>query len=345
VARARNTNTAAGGKKETYMGYHILLTKLDNFKVCVERGVYGGIYSTGSPKSEQMNSEVIAGFAGIKIDDFAFLYVKNVGLYGLWKVTCDPFYDDKPVWNDPKQTFPYRICFVPVVREFGNPIALSDILDLRDKGKIWTFDLATFTKKSHHPITTDEGKELIRLLLRNNPIYVPTKPTPNPYMPEAKRPLPIQLDCSKKGHLSYEGYLNAWFMQAFARGKLKEIIGDYSDFINHVPTSFNKVMDIFLTHVTNIDGVDILHKFTCLELKTGTVTEEDLNQIIMYENWLIRKLAQGDSQMVQSILIGFDFDEKVLGYRDKRRVIEEKVVRLIRYRVDKEKHDVTLHEE
>ena len=326
------------------MGYHILLTKLDNFKVCVERGVYGGIYSIGSPKSEQMNSEVIAGFAGIKIGDFVFIYVKNVGVYGLWKVICDAFYDDKPVWNNPSQTFPYRICFVPVVREFSNPIALSDVLDLRDKGKIWTFDLATFTKKSHHPITIDEGKELIRLLLRNNPIYIPTKPTPNPYMPKVKRPLPIRLDCNKRGLLLYEGYLNAWFMRAFAEGRLKEAIGDYSDFINHVPTSFNKVMDIFLTHVTNIDGVDILHKFTCLELKTGTVTEEDLNQIIMYENWLIRKLAQGDSQMVQSILVGFDFDEKVLSYRDKRRVIEEKVVRLLRYRVDKEKHDITLHE-
>lgn len=327
------------------MGYHILLTKLDNFKVCIERGVYGGIYSTGSPKSEQMNSEVIAGFAGIKIGDFAFLYVKNVGLYGMWKVISEPFYDDKPVWNDPKQTYPYRICFEPVVREFGYPVALSDILDLRDKGKMWTFDLAAFTKKSHHPITTDEGKELIRLLLRNNPIYAPTKLIPNPYLPESRRPLPIRLDCDKKGRLIYEGYLNAWFMQAFAHGRLKGIIGDYSDFINHVPTSFNKIMDIFLTHVTNVDGVDILHKFTCIELKTRTVTEEDLNQIIMYENWLMRKLAQGDSQMVQSMLVGFEFDESVLGYRDKRRVIEEKAVRLLKYRVDEEKHDIILDEE
>jgi hypothetical protein len=327
------------------MGYHILLTKLNNFEVCIKRGVYGGIHSTGSAKSEQMNSEVIAGFAGIKIDDSVFLYVKNVGLYGLWKVICEPFYDDKPVWDDPDQTFPYRICFAPVVREFGNPVALSDVLDLRDKGKIWTFDLATFTKKSHHPITTDEGKELIRLLLRNNPIYVPTKPIPNPYVPKAESPLPIKLDCDKKGHLLYEGYLNAWFMKAFAQSRLKEIIGGYSDFINHVPTSFNKIMDIFLTHVTNIDGVDILHNFTCIELKTGTVMEEDLNQIIMYENWLIRKLAQGDSQMVQSVLVGFDFDEKVISYRDKRKAIEEKVVRLLRYQLDKERHDITLHEE
>ncbi len=327
------------------MGYHILLARLENFRVCLERGVYGGIHSIGSPKSEQLNSEVMAGFAGIKTGDFVFLYVKNVGLYGLWKITRKPFYDTQPIWNDPNQTFPYRICFEPVVRGFSQPISLSDILDLRDKGKIWTFDLAAFTKKSHHPITTDEGKELIRLLLRNNPIYAPTEPIRNPYLPTTTKPLPLLLDSDKKGRLIYEGYLNAWFTQAFANGKLKEFIGDYRDFINYVPTSFNKIMDIFLTHSTNVDGVDILHKFTCIELKTGVVTEEDLNQIIMYENWLIRKLAQGDSQMVQSILVGFEFDERVFNYRDKRKIIEEKTVRLLKYKVDKEKDEVLLTEE
>jgi hypothetical protein len=144
----------------------------------VERGVYGGIYSIGSPKSKQMNSEVIAGFAGIKIGDSVFLYVKNVGLYGLWKVTCEPFYDDKSLWNDP--------------------------------------------------------------------ICVPTKSLSDPYLSEVPRPLPMQLDCDQKGHLIYEAYLNAWFMQAFAHGRLRGLIGDYSDFINYVPTSFNKIMDIFL---------------------------------------------------------------------------------------------------
>jgi len=328
------------------MGYHIFLAKQDNFKVCVEKGIYGGIRSTGTPKSQQMNSEVVSSFAGVKIGDFVFFYVKNVGIYGLWKVTTEAFYDDTKIWNDPVQLFPYRVCFEPAVREFRRPVALSDMLDLRDKGKIWTFDLATFTKKSHHPITTDEGKEIIRLLLRNNPIHSVVKPLAAPYIPRSgqKRAFPIDLSCDRKGRLIYEGYLNAWFMHSFAHGKLKEVIGEYCDFINHVPTSFNKIMDIFLTHVTNVDGVDILHKFTCIELKTGMVGEEDLNQIIMYENWLIRKLAQGDSEMVQTILVGFEFEDKVVAYRDKRRAIEEKTVRLIQYRVKEDKSDITLNE-
>lgn len=90
--------------------------------------------------------------------------------------------------------------------------------------------------------------------------------------------------------------------------------------------------------------VDILHKFTVIELKTGVVSEGDLNQIVKYETWLVRKLADGDSEMIQSILVGFDFDDKVLDYRDKRKIIEQKTVRLIRYSVDQDKRDILLSE-
>ena len=79
-------------------------------------------------------------------------------------------------------------------------------------------------------------------------------------------------------------------------------------------------------------------------MKSKIIKEGDLNQIIMYENWLIRRLAQGDSEMVQSILVGFDFDEKVVEYRDKRKAIEEKTIRLIQYRVKEDQNDIVLNE-
>ena len=56
------------------MGYHIFLLTENNFRVCMEKGVYGGIQSSGSPKSEQMKSEVIAGISGINVEDFVFFY-------------------------------------------------------------------------------------------------------------------------------------------------------------------------------------------------------------------------------------------------------------------------------
>lgn len=321
------------------MSSHIFLVSQYHFPKCLEYGVYGGV----SHPLERINSEVIAGFEAIRPGDFIFFYVKNVGVYGLWKATSQPFFDERDIWGEREQRFPYRVCFEPSIRQFSEPISLSDILDLRDKGRLWTFDLGTIGKKSHHPITTDEGKELIRLLLRNNPIFNPVDPIAVPYASNGIA-LPLRLDTVRKGQMKLEGYLNAWFMQQLSRGHLKDIIGEYRDFLNFVPTSFNTVMDIFLTHVTTLDSVDILHKFTCMELKTGLSTEKDLNQIIRYENWLIRKLAAGDNNMVQSILVAFDFQDKVLEYVHRRKLVEEKAVRLIKYRVSESQDDIMLTE-
>jgi hypothetical protein len=154
----------------------------------------------------------------------------------------------------------------------------------------------------------------------------------------------VSLATDSRGHLRFEGYLNAWIMRSLAEGKLRQLIGDYRDFLNYVPTSFNTVMDIFLTHVTSVDSVDILHKFTCMELKTGTATQRDLNQLVKYENWLIRKLANGDSEMVQSVLVAFQFDQNVLDYVARRRLVEGKTVRLFSYRVGPSGDDLVLTE-
>lgn len=321
------------------MSYHIFLVGQENFKNCIKTGIYGNI----EHPNRKTDSEILATTWAINNGDFIFFYVKNIGIYGLWKVIGKPFYDKKAVWKELKN-YNYRFRFTPVVRKFNNPVILSDLLDLRDKGKIWTFDLGALMKKNQYTITTEEGKEIIRLLLRNNPIFVSAGEIKTPYKPQKFIPIPLSLECDNRGSIKYEGLLNAWFMKSFTESKLKDLIGDYKDFLNYVPTSFNKVMDLFLTHVTSIDSVDILHKFTCIELKTDIVTEENLSQIIKYEHWLIRKLADGDNQMVQSILIGFDFDERVLKYCEKRRSIEEKTVRLIKYKVDKEKNDILLTE-
>jgi hypothetical protein len=55
----------------------------------------------------------------------------------------------------------------------------------------------------------------------------------------------------------------------------KDWLGDYREFLNFVPTTFDKIIDIFLTYVTEVDSIEILHKFTCIERKTVRATEQD----------------------------------------------------------------------
>ncbi len=326
------------------MGYHILMTSKDTYEICIERGIYGASTILESPKKDQFNADIVASLSCIKKDDYVFFYVRQAGIVGLWQVSLGPFLDSTKLWTDNEQMYPYRVCFDPIVREFPNHIDMNDIYDLMDNGKIWTFDLGANIKKNHWPISSREGEEIIRLLLRNNPIFSKVKAIKRPYFPNDVFPILNKIDFDKKGLVKYEGFLNAYITRELSRGNLKEMIGEYDDFLNYVPTSYNKVMDIFLTHVTKVGSINITHKYTCMELKKDVVEEEDLKQIIRYEKWLSRKLADGDTDMIQSILVGHEFDSKVLEYCAKRKAIDEKLIRLFEYKSEPESNIIHFKE-
>lgn len=314
------------------MGAHIFLVGEDNFDICIERGVYGCVM----PSKEWNRGEIVSGILSIQTGDLVFFYVKNKGVYGLWKVIGEPYFDETRIWPSKEQAFPYRFSFEASVGQFEEPISLNDVLDLHDKGRIWTFDLNPVQQKNQYKITMDEARELIRLLLRNNPIRVVPSPIKNPYKLKTTTKIDVDFSSREGNRLRYESWLNAWFIRALSRGELKRLLGDYREFINLVPTSFNKVMDIFLTHVTQVDGMDVLHKYTCLELKSDKADEQDLTQVLRYEDWLARKLAAGDHDMVQSVLVATRFTDGVLEYVANRHRIEKKVLRLITYRIEEE---------
>ena len=320
------------------MGAHIFLVGADNFHRCMERGIYGCVM----PTKEWNQAEVIAGILSIQPGDLVFFYVKNRGIYGLWKVVGTPFFDETPIWESDNQTYPYRFSFEPTVNHFQEPIDLSDVLDLRDRGKVWAFDLNPVQQKNQYKITISEAHELLRLLLRNNMVREETANITFPYVRPASSKAPsVDFSSSSGTKVRYEGWLNAWFMQSLSQGQLTQFFGDYSEFLNLVPTTFNKVMDIFLTHVTRIDSLDVLYKYTCIELKTGKARIDDLAQLLRYERWLARRLAGGDLDMIQSVLVAQDFFPDVMEYVMTRNSIEERAVRLISYSLIEEEIRLT----
>ena len=322
------------------MGAHIFLVGEENFEICIRLGVYGCVM----PTTEWNKAEIVAGILSMNPDDLVFFYVKNRGVYGLWKVVGEPYFDETKIWPDEKQSFPYRFCFEPAVGFFPKPVSLSDVLDLRDKARVWTFDLNPVQQKNQYKITIDEARELLRLLLRNNPLRQTPRTIPEPYVPPRRDKIQIDLTPNSGGRVRYEGWLNAWFMRSLANGDLKAVLGDYREFLNLVPTTFNKVMDIFLTHVTTVDSIEVLHKDTCIELKADRATEQDLAQSLRYEDWLARRLAAGENEMVQSLLVAARFSTPVIEYVKERQRIEEKTVRLLSYRVPDDGHTIELQE-
>jgi hypothetical protein len=183
------------------MGAHILLASQKNFEMCSKRGVYGCVM----PSKDWNRAEVVAGILSILPGDLVFFYVKNRGVYGLWKVVGDPYFDETKVWADDQQLFPYRISFEPTVGHFPRPVSISDILDLRDKGQIWTFDLNPVQRKNQYKITMDEARELLRLLLRNNPIRLQPRAISDPYAPPKRGEVDVEFTSNKAGQVRYEG--------------------------------------------------------------------------------------------------------------------------------------------
>ena len=321
------------------MGYHILVIGPDNYEIATRRGVYGAALH----KHAATTADIVASFSAIRAGDLVFFYVTGQGLYGLWRTTTRPFFDQTQIWPDTEQAYPFRICFEPIIRNFPRPVALSDLLDARDRGVLWTFDLSTRQRKNHNPITEVEGKELIRLLLRNNPVFRPTASIADQYPPQDAQ-IPIDLATDASGRIKLEGFLSAWLTRQLVEGRLRHLFGEYRDVVNFVPTSFNTVMDLFLTHITQVDSVDILHKYSCIELKTDIGGQKELQQLIKYEKWLVRKLANGDAEMIQPILIAHSFDDSVREYVSRRSFLEDRTVRLMEYRVDADRDLIHLEE-
>lgn len=67
-------------------------------------------------------------------------------------------------------------------------------------------------------------------------------------------------------------------------------------------------------------------------------------QVLRYEDWLARKLAAGDNEMVQSVLVASRFADAVVDYVRTRQRIEEKAVRLIAYRVTDDGQGIELED-
>jgi RecB family endonuclease NucS len=84
---------------------------------------------------------------------------------------------------------------------------------------------------------------------------------------------------------------------------------------------------------------------SCIELKSDRATKQDLRQVLRYEDWLSRKLAAGDNEMIQSILVARRFADSVIAYVKNYLRIEEKTVRLITYNVAYDNQDIELQEE
>lgn len=309
------------------MAVHIFVLNEENYEKCILNGV------AAIPDGNKANTmdALISRMALIREGDHVLFYITGKKeLRGVFKAQSRPFYDTQKIWPQEEQLYPLRIRIDNSKYVFPTPIRLSDIYDLRDTGKIWTFTLKRFmTTNVMFSISDQEFSELLNLYLKLNPVYSKPKPIQKPY-PYREPDLKNYLACNCNEPKFFEYTLMSLLSNDLAEGKFKHIFGDYSDYLSYVSTSFEREIDMLLIF-NHPEHPQQIIAYNILELKKDKFDTSGLKQLLQYEDWFLRKKAHGDSSMLRTTAIAQKFDSEVINYLKKRKEYENKSVTLLKY--------------
>lgn len=313
------------------MPVHIFVVDETNYEVCIRKG----LAAIPSSATANIQDGLISRMAGIRHNDLVLFYViGKKELRGIFKAVGGPFYDNNQVWglNEKSQLYPLRLRIDNWDYSFDVPIRLSDIYDLRDNGKVWTFSLrrpASPTTNAMFSISDHEFDELFNLYLKFNPVYSHPKHIREPY-PYFEPNLQAKLNYEDTDNPKYEYTLMSLLSFSFAKGQFKDLFGNYSDYLSYIPTSFEKEIDMILISNHPINQKQII-AYNIIEVKRDVFDEKGLSQLLQYEDWFLNKKVKGDYSMLRTTAIAKSFDPAVVDYLKRRKAYENKYLSLLQY--------------
>lgn len=248
------------------------------------------------------------------------------------------------IWDESSKHYPYRVLIEATDMVFSDPIMLSDLYDLADKELLWSW--RGIVPRDTHPFTRMEALQIIRMLHRNNPSGPIKWKVKGQYEPNVLAELPLGLESNSKGKITSKGgpesLLMANILIHLSRGGFRDIFGSYTDYVNFIPTSYNKEIDILLLNEISIGNESVLASVSVVELKVDRCKSQDLSQTIKYEDWIARKKCSGDFAMVNSIIIAHRFDDDVVDYTKKKKELEGRAPLLVKYYADPKTNRLSL---
>lgn len=314
------------------MAVHVFVLNEKNYKTCIRRGVA----AIPDSKTTHINEQLISRMALIRRHDKILFYItEKKEIYGVYKALDKPFYDETPVWEKSEsQLYPFRIRIDNSEYVFKKPILLSDIYDLRDNGRLWTFSLTRPSgTNSLFSISEVEFEEIIQLYLKTNPVIQEPIHISEPYR-HIESNILSRLSYDNEGQPKYEATLASLFLNSLSHGAYTEIFGEYSDYLAYIPTSFQKEIDALLFH-SYPGKKENVFAYSIIELKRDVFGEDGLSQLLRYEDWFLKKRVNGDSRAIRTVAIARSFDSKVTNYLEKRQRLEGKNVTLLRFDMTK----------
>lgn len=309
------------------MKAHIFITDKNTFPIVRDNGFYGvgvenmpdtlrEVLSENIANSKKPYFSIIADILGTRIGDIVFFYERQVGFHGIYQIQSKPFFDPTAI-DLVGKTWPFRVR-IKCMHSFNKPIP-EDYLFLSKEyeSKFWGW----FYRKIQGPrgintINPEAAEALTELLVKVNSSIGSAKLNTKPYISNRMEDIVLPLD--KDGKVYLEDILRAWLMANIdnpARNDIREIFGPVDDiewFANNVPYHISrKNIDILCYHKNmKYTGFPLRYKFTVVELKRNTATDDDVNQVINYSKWVAGRLANSEIETIQPVLIAYNFNEK-----------------------------------
>lgn len=314
------------------MPAHIFVLDETNYNICIKRGLVGLPEAKADSKNQKStNDALLSRLAIIKDGDYVLFYITGLKeLRGIWKAEGEAFYDENVVWGD--KLYPFRFRLRSTEFSFEKPLRLHDIYDLQNTGKIWTFALKRASgTNAMFSISDVEFQILLQEYLKNNPFTIRKNIIMEPY-PVKPANLMEQIHRTSEGKPCYEATLMAMLLHDFVNGRHQEVFGNYTDYLSYIPTNLGTEIDILLMF-GNLQNPFQTMSYDVIEVKLDRFDGQALHQLIGYESWFIQKKVQGDLNMVRTTAIASRFDAEVIDYVQKRRLFEDKNIKLLKYQV------------
>ncbi|MCK4324899.1 MAG: hypothetical protein KAW89_10235, partial [Armatimonadetes bacterium] len=261
---------------------------------------------------------MIADILGTRVGDVVFLYERQVGFHGIYRITSEPFFDPTPI-GCIGATWPIRL-EIDCLNYFAEPVPEDYLFSTKEyESKFWGW----FYRKIQGPrgvntINPEAAEALIELLVKINGNAQARPPAVGAYPPSNRVPIILPLD--RDGTVYLEDVLRAWLIANIddpQRSELREVLGPAEDlewFANNVPYHVTrKNIDILCYHKNiRYTGFPLRYQFSVVELKRDTADDNAVSQVIEYSKWVAGRLAGSEIETVQPVLIAFDFDARAI---------------------------------
>lgn len=309
------------------MKAHVFITDQDTFPVVRDNSFWGvGIKKIPNTFNELIKENLkngkkpylrmIGDILGTRINDIVFLYERQMGFHGIYKIISEPFFDPTPI-GCVDETWPIRV-EIECLNYFPNPVPEDYLFSTKEyESRFWGWFYRKIQgARGINTINPEATEALIELLVKINGNAINKPSQIKPYSSNNRTRISLPLD--KDGKVYLEDILRAWLIANIDnsdRADLREIFGPTEDlewFANNIPYHVTrKNIDILCYHKNiRYTGFPLRYKFSVVELKRDTAGEKDVSQVVEYSKWVAGRLAGSEIETVQPILIAFDFNDR-----------------------------------